>query len=188
MIAFGPFAPANTAGKMIKFILYCLLVLAIQAHLIDRLPYAGLRVDLLLPVMFAIADEFPPLTGVLLGGLLGFVVDNFSGEFWGLHVGSYVVTVCLVNMASEKFDWRNPAYQMGLIGLCALGQSIALGLFLSFVPMDAPALTSIWTGLGVRTILSAIIAPFLIYPMLNTRKYGLAAQLAGIQRDENHRR
>ena len=187
MIALGPLTPALGAGKMIKFMLYCLLVLAAQAHLIDRLPYAGLRVDLLLPVMFAIAVEFSPLPGVLLGGLLGFVVDNFSGEFWGLHVGSFVITVCLVNMASERFDWRNPAYQMGLIGLCALGQSIALGLFLSFVPLDDPALTTIWTGLGVRTLLSAIIAPFLIYPILNTRKYGLAAQLAGNQRDENQR-
>jgi hypothetical protein len=58
---------------------------------------------------------------------------------------------------------------MGLVGLCALGQSIALGLFLSFVPMDVPELNSIWIGLGIRTLLSVIIAPFLIYAMLNPR-------------------
>ena len=167
MIASGSVTPGITAGRMIKTTLYSLFLLALQAHLIQRLPYPALRVDLLIPFMFGIAVEWPPLAGVLWACFWGFVVDNFSGEFWGLHVGSYMVTVCLVNMASERFDWRNPGYQMGLVGLCALCQSIALGLFLSFVPMDLPELTSIWIGLGIRTLLSVTIAPFLIYPMLN---------------------
>ena len=170
MIVSGSFTPGITPRRMIKTTLYSLFVLTLQAHLITRLPYPALRVDLFLPLMFAIAVEWPPLAGVLWAGFLGFVVDNFSGEFWGLHVGSYTVTVCLVNMASKRFDWANPAYQMGLVGLCALGQSIALGSFLSFFPMDIDALTSIWIGLGIRTLLSVTIAPFLIYAMLNPRK------------------
>jgi rod shape-determining protein MreD len=169
MIAYGSLTQGITVGQMIKTTLYSFFVLALQAHLIPRLPYQALRVDLLLPLMFAIAVEWPPLVGVLWAGFWGFVVDNFSGVFWGLHVGSYMATVCLVNMASERFDWSNPAYQMGLVGLCALGQSIALGLYLSFVPMEVPELTSIWIGLGIRTLLSVTIAPFLIYPMLTPR-------------------
>ncbi|MGA2939329.1 MAG: rod shape-determining protein MreD [Syntrophobacteraceae bacterium] len=169
MIASSSLTQGATVGRMIKITLYSFFVLALQAHLIPRLPYQALRVDLLLPLMFAIALEWPPLVGVLWAGFWGFVVDNFSGGFWGLHVGSYMVTVCLVNMASDRFDWCSPAYQMGLVGLCALGQSIALGLFLSFVPMDVPELTSIWIGLGIRTLLSVTIAPFLIYPILNPR-------------------
>lgn len=169
MIGSDSFTPGITPRRMIKTTLYSLFVLTLQAHLISRLPYPALRVDLFLPLMFAIAVEWPPLAGVLWAGFLGFVVDNFSGEFWGLHIGSYTVVVCLVNMASKRFDWPNPVYQMGLVGLCALGQSIALGLFLSFVPMDVPELNSIWVGLGIRTLLSVIIAPFLIYAMLNPR-------------------
>jgi len=170
MIVSAPLATGITPGRMIKTTLYSLFVLTLQAHLIPRLPYPALRVDLFIPLMFVIAVEYPPLAGVLWAGFLGFVVDNFSGEFWGLHVGSYTVTVCLVNMASKRFDWANPAYQMGLVGLCALGRSIALGSFLSFFPMDIDALTSIWIGLGIRTLLSVTIAPFLIYAMLNPRK------------------
>jgi rod shape-determining protein MreD len=169
MIVSSPFTPGITPGRMIKTTLYSLFVLTLQAHLITRLPYPALRVDLFLPLMFAIGVEWPPLAGVLWAGFLGFVVDNFSGEFWGLHVFSYTVTVCMVNMASKRFDWANPAYQMGLVGVCALGQSIALGLFLSFVPMDVPELTSIWIGLGIRTLLTVTIAPFLIYTMLIPR-------------------
>ncbi len=88
-------------------------MLALQAHLIPRLPYPALRVDLLLPLMFAIAVEWSPLAGVLWAGFLGFVVDNFSGEFWGLHVGSYTVTVCLVNMASEEVRLAQPGLSDG---------------------------------------------------------------------------
>ncbi len=169
MIASGPLTHGIPGGKIIKFTLYGFFMLGLQAHLIQRLPYPALRVDLLLPLMFAFAVEWSPLVGLLWAGLWGFVVDNFSGEFWGLHVGSFMVTVCLVNMASERFDWRNPAYQMGLVGLCALGQSVALGFYLSYSSTDVSVLTSMWIGLGVRTILSAAAAPFLIYPMLNPR-------------------
>jgi len=169
MIAPGYITPGITAGRIIKITLYTVFVLALQAHLIPRLPYPALRVDLLLALMFAIGVEWSPLAGVLWSSFWGFVVDNFSGEFWGLHVGSYTITVCLVHMVSDRFDRRNPAYQVGLVGLCALGQSIALGLFLSFVPMDLPSLTSIWISLGIRTLLTTTIAPFLIYPMLNPR-------------------
>ena len=167
MIAPGYVTPGMTAGRMLKITLYTFFVLSLQAHVIPRLPYPALRVDLLLPLMFAIAVDWSPLAGVLWACFWGFVVDNFSGEFWGLHVGSYTVTVCLVHMASERFDWRNPVYQMGLVGLCAIGQSVALGLFLSFVPQDVPSLTSVWISLGIRTLLSVTIAPLLIYPMLN---------------------
>ncbi|HYA41856.1 MAG TPA: rod shape-determining protein MreD, partial [Syntrophobacteraceae bacterium] len=155
--------------KLIKFALYLFIVLALQARLVQHLPYTALRVDLLLPVMFVIAVECSPLTGLFWAGLLGFVVDDFSGEFWGMHVGSFTVTVCLVNMASERFNWRNPACQAGLVGLCALGQSAALGLFLSFTPVDVAVPTSMWISLSVRTLLSAAVAPFLIYPALNSR-------------------
>lgn len=161
--------PGLTAGRIVSFFLYTFFILLLQAHVNPRLPYPALRTDLLLPLMFAVAVEWPPVSGLLWASFWGFVVDNFSGEFWGLHVGSYMVTICLVHMASEKFDCRNPLYQMGLVGLCSLGQSVALGLFLSFVPMDLPSLTSIWISLGIRSLLSITLAPFLIYPMLSSR-------------------
>jgi rod shape-determining protein MreD len=169
MTAFSSSTQSIAAIRFLKLSAFCLILLALQAHLIQKLPYVALRVDLLLPLMFAIADQCSPLAGVFWAGLLGFVVDDFSGEFWGLHLGSYMATVCLVNMSSEKFDRRSPAYQMGLIGLCALGQSAALGLFLFFSSVEIPAPNSIWVSLGIRALLSATIAPFLIYPMLSVR-------------------
>ena len=165
----GSLPQGVTVRKAARFSFGGFLVLALQAQIVPQLPYAALRVDLFLPFMFAVAVEWSPMGGLLWAGVLGYVADVFSGEFWGLHVGSYVVTVCLVHMASENFDCCNPGYQLGLVGMCALGQSIALGLFLSYVPMDSATLATIWVSLGIRTLLSATIAPLLIYPLLSAQ-------------------
>ncbi|MEM5788886.1 MAG: hypothetical protein AAGU11_16360 [Syntrophobacteraceae bacterium] len=156
-------------GRTAWIACYSFFVLLLQAQLVTRMPYPALRTDLLLPLMLPVALEWPPITALLWASFWGFIIDNFSGEFWGLHVGSYAAAICLVNMASDKFDCNSPVYQMGLVGVCALGQSVALGLFQSFQPMDLPSLTALWTSLGIRTLLSMTMAPFLIYPLLSSR-------------------
>lgn len=158
-------------GRAAWIAAYTFLVMLLQVHLASRLPYAALRIDMLLPLMLASAVGWSPIGGLLWAAFWGFLADNFSGQFWGLHVGSYAVAVCLVHLASERFDCYNPLYQMGLAGLCALGQAAALGLFLSFVPMDFFSLTEIWISLGIRTVLSMTTAPFLIYPILSPRSF-----------------
>lgn len=171
MIRFNQPATAISLSRMIKIILYTFFVLLVQAHLVSRLPYPALRTDLLLPLMFPVAMEWSPFAGLVWALFWGFVADNFSGEFWGLHVGSYCVAVCVVHMASDKFDCQNPLYQMCLVGLCAAGQAVAMGLFLSFTPMDFSSLVALWIGLGIRTLLAMTVAPLLIYPLLNPRGY-----------------
>jgi rod shape-determining protein MreD len=156
----------------VKFSLAAFLLLSLQAQVVPQFPYPALRIDLFLPFMFVAAIEYTPFAALLWAGVLGFVVDVFSGEFWGLHVGSYIVAVCLTNIASSSFDWDNPVYQMFLVGLCALGQSIALGLFFSYVPTDSATLASIWVALSIRTVLCSTVAPLLIYPLLGAKAYG----------------
>ncbi len=169
MIRTGQTTTEFQFGRAAWIVVYTFFAMLIQIHLVSQLPYQALRIDLLLPLMFAAAVGWSPLGGLIWAAFWGFLADNFSGQFWGLHVGSYAVAVCLVHMASERFDCYNPFYQMGLAGLCAMGQSVALGLFLSFVPMDLYSLTETWIGLCIRTVLSMTTAPFLIYPILSPR-------------------
>jgi rod shape-determining protein MreD len=171
MTAPARYRPALTIGYTVKVVAYTLVLLLVQAHVVTRLPYPALRADLLLPLMFGVAAGWPAVVSLLWASLWGFVVDNFSGEFWGLHVGSYMVAICIVNIASEKFDFQNPVYQMVMTGICALGQSVALGLFLSFAPVvDAGSVTITWISMGIRTLLTMTVAPFVIYPLLNLRE------------------
>lgn len=151
---------------------YTFVLLLAQAMWISRMPLSALRGDLLLPVMFGVAVEWSTPFGLLWALIWGFVVDVLSGEFWGFHVGSYLVAICLVNMTAERFELSNPLYQMALIGLCALGQSLALGFFFVLTPSETMSEASVWMHLAVRAVLMALFAPLIIYPILSGRRSG----------------
>ena len=132
--------------------------------------YPAMRADLLLPLMFGVATVWPPLLSLSWALLWGFVLDTLSGKFWGFHVGSYVVAVCLVYAASEKFELQNPLYQMLFVGLCALGQSVVLGLFLVLEPESLIGISSICQDLLIRSLFIMLLSPFIIYPIGNSRQ------------------
>lgn len=98
------------------------------------------------------------------------MLDTLSGKFWGFHVGSYVVAVCLVYAASEKFELQNPLYQMLFVGLCALGQSVVLGLFLMLEPYSLVGISPICQDLLIRSLFIMLLSPFIIYPIGNGKK------------------
>jgi rod shape-determining protein MreD len=153
----------------LKVIVYTLFILLLQALWISRMPSPALRADLLLPLMFGVASEWSPLPSLFWAFLWGFVVDTLSGKFWGLHVGSYVVAVSLVNIAAEKFECKNPVYQMGFVGLCALGQSAVLGLYLIFEPSGPTVLATTWNSLIIRSILMTLVSPMILYPIWSSK-------------------
>lgn len=156
-------------GRALTVLLYTFFIMLVQVHVVARLPYQALRTDLLLPLLIAAAVGWSPLPGLAWAAFWGFLADNFSGQLWGLHVCSYAVAVCLVHLASDRFDCYNPIYQAFLAGICVLGQSIAIGLYLSFVPQDLPTLTDIWISLGIRTVLCMTLTPLLVYPIFIPR-------------------
>jgi rod shape-determining protein MreD len=160
----------DPASYGIKVVLYTLLLLLVQIVWVARLPYHALRIDLLLPLMFGVALHWSPLPSLLWAALLGFIMDVLSGSFWGFHVGSYVVVVCLVNVAVERFEFHNPIYQMGFVGICALGQSMALGCYLSFSGAAVISVTATWTSLGIRAAIMTVLAPFILYPIWNSTR------------------
>ncbi len=150
---------------LLEMFAYTFLIVLLQADFFVRLPYPGLRLDMLLPLMVGIASQWSPVPSLLWASVWGYALDTLSGEFWGLHVGSYVVAISMVNIASEKFDFHNPVYQMSLVGLCAFGQSLALGLFVSFEPAGFASSAAIWTSLLIRSVLTMFLAPFAIMPI-----------------------
>lgn len=149
---------------------YTLMLLIVQSLWISRLSYPAMRADLLLPLMFGIATVWPPLASLSWALFWGFVLDTLSGKFWGFHVGSYVVAVCLVYAASEKFELQNPLYQMLFVGLCALGQSVVLGLFLMLEPYSLVGISPICQDLLIRSLFIMLLSPFIIYPIGNGKK------------------
>jgi len=156
-----------------KVTLYTLFLLFLQSFWVSNFSRSELRIDLLLPLMFGAAVEWPPFLSIIWASTWGFVADTLSGKFWGFHVGAYVVAVCLVNITAERFELHNPLYQMLFVGACALGQSVALGLFLIVQAPEQMAMASSYTALVVRSLVTGILAPMITYPVWNIRESNL---------------
>ncbi|GLI35608.1 rod shape-determining protein MreD [Desulforhabdus amnigena] len=154
----------------LKLTAYTFFLLLLQVQGVSRLPYPALRIDLFLPLMFGVAIEWPPVASIFWGCVWGFAMDVLSGKFWGFHLGSYVVAICLVNIGLEKFEFQNPLYQMSFVGMCALGQSVALGLYLLFEPAGSISMMSMWMSLAVRSLIMMLCSPLILYPIWSGRK------------------
>jgi rod shape-determining protein MreD len=158
-------------GGLARIAVYTFVLFLLQAQWASRMYYPAMRVDLLLPLMFGIALTQPPIACLSWAFAWGFVLDVFSGKFWGFHVVSYVITACTVYLGSQKMELHNPLYQMIFMGLCALGQSAVLGLFLWAEPSTSYLLSpSIWISLGMRSALMLLLCPLIIYPIRRNRK------------------
>lgn len=142
-----------------------------QAQWFSRMSYPCLRIDALLPLMFGVALKQPPLVSVLWAFAWGYVMDLFSGKFWGFHVVSYVATVCMVYLGSHKIEFYNPLYQMVFMGVCSLGQSAVLGLFLWADPASNYFVSlAEWWDLIIRSVLMLLICPGIVYLLGENRK------------------
>jgi hypothetical protein len=77
-----------------------------------------------------------------------------------------------VNVSSEKIELENPIYQMLFVGICALGQSVALGFFLLLEPSSLVDMALIWKDLIIRCLFIMFLSPFVIYPVREIGRVG----------------
>ncbi len=152
-------------GASARVVLYTLFVFLAQAVWISQLPYPAIRIDLMLPLMFGVAMAWSLAAGLVWALVWGYVFDVLSGKFWGFHVVSYVVAVCLVHISLEKFEFRNPLYQMVVVGSCALGQAVVLWLYLLVEPQSVSLDAGVWQSLLFRCLVMAVASPLIIYPI-----------------------
>jgi rod shape-determining protein MreD len=148
--------------SVLKLVTYSFGFFLVQIHFISRLPFQALRVDLLLLLMLGLALQLPLPMSISWALFLGYVVDVFSGKFWGFHVGSYVATVLLASKMLQKFEMHNPLYQMSVAGLCASLQCGLLVLFLWFDHQPAALSWSLLAGFLVRTMVMMLLAPVVV--------------------------
>jgi len=146
-----------------KVTMYAIGLMLLQIHLVSRLPYQSLRIDLLLLLIVALALELPFVVSITSAICLGFVVEVCSGRFWGLHVSSYVITVLVVSKVLLRFEMQNPLYQMVVAGCCGLIQG---GLLVAFFWMDQQIPTLSYTmvaSLVARSLVMMLVAPIVIH-------------------------
>ena len=153
----------------LKIAAYTLFLFLLQAYLIVRFPYRALRADLLLPLMVGVALKFPPLMSILWAFIWGYVADVLTGKFWGLHIGTYMITVRLVHLTAQKVEFYNPFYQMLFVLVCVLGQSALLGLILWMKSPALFAMNSFLENMEIRSLLTTLLTPLIVSPLLRMR-------------------
>ncbi|MBP8645937.1 MAG: rod shape-determining protein MreD [Syntrophobacteraceae bacterium] len=157
---------------LLKVSLYSLLLLLLQAAWNSRVPSPTLKADFLLPIMLAVAVEWPAVGSLGWAIVWGFVADTLSGKLWGFHVGSYVLSICLVHIAAEKFEFQNPLYQMFFVGVCSMIQSVVLGMFLLLEPSGSMLDVTAGRDLVGRFIFTMVLTPLIIAPIWKNRAQG----------------
>lgn len=143
---------------------YGVVLFLIQAHWLARVGHSGLRLDLLLPLALQTALEMPLPFAVCWSLIWGLVMDTFTGRLWGLHLGSYLLAVVLVYVAEDRFELRNMAYRLVCVGLCALLESVGVGVYSVIVSAAPPYDPAIWFPLVVRVLGLLLVTPLINYP------------------------
>ncbi len=149
-----------------KVIMYAIGLLLLQIHLVSRLPYQSLRIDLLLLLIVALTVELPFVVSITAAICVGFVVDVCSGRFWGLHVTSYVITVVVVSKVLLRFEMQNPLYQMVVAGCCGLLQGCLLVTFFWMDQQSAALSYTMIASLVVRSLVMMVVAPIVIHALV----------------------
>ncbi len=167
-----PYGKPSSNYHFPRVFIYTFVLLMVQVHWVSRLPAQALRIDLFVPLMFAVALFWPPLAGLSWAFFWGFVLDVLSGKFWGFHVGSYVVTCCLVIVTMERLEMANPFFHLALIGLISLGQSMVLGLFMWFEPGESVLIQDMWWSLLARSAVMTLSAMFIVHPLWKLSERG----------------
>ena len=152
----------SRAGAALRVGVLLFALFLLQGLVVSRLPAEGLRADLLVAAMFGAAVELSPALGLVFAVLFGYVADVFSGRFWGFHIASYVATVSLVSVTGARVEFRNPAFQAFLVGLCSLGQSAALGVYLWLRAPGEDLPLPLAGSLGVRAAVMTALGPLIV--------------------------
>ena len=143
---------------------YGSVLFLIQCHWISCLGYLGFRIDLLLPLALHVALCLPPTSALCWCLGWGFIMDTFSGRLWGLHLGTYLVMVLLVTVASAHFELRNPFYRLLCVAICAIMQALALGGYVVIASAAPPYDPTVWVPLLARTAGILCVAPLIGWP------------------------
>jgi cell shape-determining protein MreD len=143
---------------------YAILLFLIQCHWISRIGYLGFHLDLLLPLALQVALEMPLAFALCWCLGWGFVMDTFTGRLWGLHVGTYLLVLVLVYVASARFELRNRLYRCVCVAICALIEAIVIGVYSVIASAAPPYDPTIWVPLLVRTAGIVVVTPVIGYP------------------------
>jgi len=140
-----------------------LLLLTFQATLLASLPVNRIRPDVVLILILFLGFSYPTVLGGLIAFSLGFLLDLFSGNAFGLYTFTRPLIFFVAQLFRSHFYWKGFSFQFLFVFIFALLEG---GLILLLISGLNPSpfrnlYHSVIIDLLSQSIVTGLITPFL---------------------------
>jgi rod shape-determining protein MreD len=141
-----------------------ILILTLQTTLLAALPVQRVRPDLLLILTLYLGLSCPPVLGGVLAFLMGYLVDLFSGNTFGLYTLSRPLLFYAVHFFRNRFYLEGFSFQSLFVFFFSLLEGLFILMLLAMLnPDPLPKLyPSFFTFLLPQSLFTGVITPMLL--------------------------
>lgn len=155
-----------------------LLLLTFQATLLPSLPIHRIRPDVVLILILFLGFSYPTVLGGLIAFSLGFLLDLFSGNAFGLYTFTRPLIFFVAQLFRSHFYWKGFSFQFLFVFIFALLEG---GLILLLVSGLNPSpfrnlYSSVINDLLPQSIVTGLITPIL-FPLFEKGSLFLVTKL-----------
>jgi len=149
--------------RILLFILLGVLVLTLQTTLLGFFPIQRIRPDFMLIFTLFLGFSFPPVPGAILAFFLGYFVDLFSGNTFGLYTLSRPLLFYGAHLFKSKFYVEGFSSQFIFVFLSACLEGFLVLMLMSLLHPEPlfHLYPSFLVSLFPRSTFTALIAPLL---------------------------
>jgi len=156
------------------------LLLTFQATLLAVLPIQRFRPDLVLILVLFLGFSYPTVLGGLLAFSLGYLVDLFSGNTFGLYTFTRPLIFFVAQLFKNHFYWQGFSFQFLFVFMFTLLEGLLILLLVSALnPSPFHSLySSVIPYLLPQSIFTGLVTPIL-FPLFDKGSVLLAAKRQG---------
>jgi len=172
--------------RILLFILLGILVLTLQTTLLRFFPIQRIRPDFMLIFTLYLGFSSPPIPGAILAFFMGYFVDLFSGNSFGLYTSSRLLLFYGAYLFKSKFYLEGFSSQFIFVFLAAFLEGFLILMLLTFLSPEPlfHLYPSFFLSLFPQSTVTALITPilFLLFrkgSVLFVRKNGISVQEKG---------
>ena len=150
---------------MVFLIFLGVLFLTVQTTLLAFLPIQRIRPDLLLILTLYLGLFYPPISGGILALFIGFLMDLFSGNGFGLYTLSRPLIFYMAQLFKGRFYLESFTSQFLFVFIFGLGEGFLIFILLNVLnpgPMGNFYLL-LFTFLLPQSVFTALITPILFF-------------------------
>jgi rod shape-determining protein MreD len=160
------------------------LLLTFQATLLASLPIHRIRPDFVLILILFLGFSYPTLLGGLVAFSLGFLLDLFSGNSFGLYTFTMPLIFFVAQLFRSHFYWQGISFQFLFVFIFSLLEGSLILLLVSGLNPSPfhNFYHSVIVDLLPQSIVTGLITPIL-FPLFNKGSVLLVTkQRMGIKR------